>query len=100
MKWLCRLAKRVWIKEVLVSVSSYDGQMLIQEDERFGKMFEYPSWVKDNLDHEPAWCEYLMWDEARGTSLPLKLAYKYYADQGVDAEIERRHQYQFGKDGE
>lgn len=92
LKWLCRLAKRVTVEEVLVTVESYDGSMLIQEDMgAFWKMFEDPSWV--NEDHEPTWCEYLMWDKAKDTDLPAVLAYKYYADEENDAEVERRMSY-------
>lgn len=97
LKWLCRLAKRVWVREVLVSIESYDGEMLIRDDEKFQAMLEDPSWCKTNKDKEPAWYEYLMWDRAAGTDLPLMLAYKYYADPEVDAEVERRMKYGRGE---
>ena len=91
-KWLCRLAKRVTVEEILVTVESIDGSMLIREDMgAFWNMFEDPSWVKK--DHEPTWCEYLMWDKAKGSDMPMMLAYKYYADDENDAEVERRMGY-------
>lgn len=89
LKWLCRLAKRVTVEEILVTVESFDGDMLIRENKgAFWEMFEYPSWAND--DHEPTWCEYLMWDRANGTDMPIELVYKYYSDPDNDAEFERR----------
>lgn len=92
LKWLCRLAKRVTVEEILVTVESFDGKMLIREDMgAFWKMFEDPSWVSDG--HEPTWCEYLMWDRAKGMDMPMMLVYKYFNDGENDAEVERRMGY-------
>ena len=92
LKWLCRLAKRVTVEEILVTVESFDGRMLIRENMgAFWNMFEDPSWA--NKDREPTWCEYLMWDKAKGSDMPMMLAYKYYADEENDAEVERRMGY-------
>lgn len=97
-KWLCRLAKRVTVEKALVTVESLDGRMLIQEDMgALWNMFESPSW--SNEDHEPTWCEYLMWERASGTDIPMMLAYKYYADDENDAEVERRMGYRNGSKG-
>lgn len=95
LKWLCRLAKRVRVQYVLVEVSSSDGRQLIQDD-RFEDMFEYPSWSYDNPDHEPTWCEYLMWDRPHGCTMPVELIRKYYNDPENDAEFERRFRYNHG----
>ena len=67
--------------------------MIADDGRRFSGMFEDPSWVSDNKDREPNWCEYLMWDRAKGFSWPLLLAYKYFADPENDAEAERRMDY-------
>lgn len=99
LKWLCRLAKRVTVDEILVTVESQDGEMLIREDMgAFWNMFEEPSWV--SKDHKPTWCEYMMWDRAKGSDMPMALVYKYYEDPENDAEFERRLGYDdFSKRG-
>lgn len=60
-KWLCRLSKRVMIKDVLVRVTGYDKEALFDNDniEPYEEMFETPSWVDENSYN---WCEYLMWE--------------------------------------
>lgn len=101
LKWLCRLAKRVTVDKILVTVESQDGEMLIREDMgAFWNMFEIPSWSRcyvrdtESNDYEgPNWCEYLMWDKAKNSDMPMELEYKYYADPENDAEFERRKGY-------
>lgn len=94
-KWLCRLAKRVSVTEVMVSVDSWENQMLILDKmDKFWKMFENPSWAND--DFEPTWCEYLMWDKAKNADMPMALCYKYYEDPENDAEFKRRYEYRKG----
>lgn len=92
MKWLCRLAKRVTVYEVLVELfGDYDKKMLISDDmDKFWNMHEDPSWVEDNKDHEPNWCEFMMWERGYESDMPMKLLYKYYNDEKNDAEVERR----------
>jgi hypothetical protein len=83
-KWLCRLAKRVDVCNVLVSIDSNDkGSCVICENNRFhspyAEMFEMPSWccAKDNKTSN--WCEYLMWDRHEDfVDMPEKLVSKYY----------------------
>jgi len=59
-KWLCRLAKRVSVKDVLVEIKGYDEKTLIRNtNDVYGKMFEEPSWSNEKSEN---WCEYLMWD--------------------------------------
>lgn len=92
-KWLCRLSKRVIVEEVLVKIGDgYDKEVLIR-DERgaYYNMFEVPSW--NNEDGSVNWCEYLLWERAKGLEYPLLLAYKYYRDDENDAEAERRLKY-------
>lgn len=95
MKWLCRLSKRVWVRDVLVRINGYDKQYVINEfdyDSPYSNMEEYPSWCKES-DGEPCWCEHLMWDNAKNSDYPMLLAYKYFSDKENDAEVERRRKY-------
>lgn len=63
-KWLCRLAKRISVENVLVEIKGYDKNILIRNDKDvYGKMFEDPSWSCGNENGESEnWCEYLIWD--------------------------------------
>ena len=96
MKWLCRLSKRVWVKDVLVRINNdYDKQYVINEfgfDSPYSNMEEYPSWSKGS-DGEPCWCEHLMWERAKNSDYPMLLGYKYFSDEENDAEVERRRKY-------
>jgi len=95
MKWLCRLSKRVWVKDVLVRINGYDKQYTINEfsyPSPYSTMQEEPSWSRDS-DGEPNWCEHLMWDRAKNSDFPMLLAYKYINDEENDAEVERRRKY-------
>lgn len=92
--WLCRLAKRVTIRDVLVRVNDYERSCIITNDhDVYTKMFEDPSWCKDNEYGEPTWCEYLMWDKMKNGCYPIMLAYKYYNCKENDLEAERRIDY-------
>lgn len=66
-KFLCRLAKRVRVKKVMVDVGgwSFSGykKVLINNSESYDDMFERPSWSSANEDETPNWCEYLLWKE-------------------------------------
>ena len=99
-KWLCRLAKRIYIEDVLVSIDGYSeiekkyktyiintfkSDSFDYLENSYGKMFEYP---RRNKDDEPAWYEYLMWDAVKGTEYPKKLAEKYYNMEGFNSESE------------
>lgn len=102
MKWLCRLAKRVMVEDILVEVKGYDKSTVIRNTEIqrkkyswrkvFDGMFEDPSWC--NKDGEPNWCEYLLWDRAKNSDYPMLLGYKYFADEENDKEVERRMKYE------
>lgn len=53
-KWICRLAKRVYIERVLVEMQSLSKEVLIRNtDDCYSKMFEF----------EDGWYEYLLWDK-------------------------------------
>lgn len=93
-KWLCRLAKRVDVIEINVTIEADDRRepYFIHElkwNNPYSEMFEEPSWVKKS-EGEPTWCEYLMWEQDPYTGLPLDHVYKYVESSSVDAEMERR----------
>lgn len=93
-KWLCRLAKRAWVEDVMVEVKAYEEVSLIRNtNDIYTKMFEDPTWCNDDEYSEPNWCEYLMWDRARKYDYPMMLAYKYIDDPENDQEVERRIDY-------
>lgn len=105
-RWLCRLAKRVDVDDVLVEVCGYEKSAIIQNprlkgkqsyETVYGQMNERPTWCyNDDEIHEPNWCEYLMWDRAKGSMLPMMLGYKYFNDEENDREVERRIRYMKG----
>ena len=87
-KWLIRLAKRVSIESVLVKISDYDREKLIQDKNKYySNLFETPSWSGES-DGEPAWYEYLMWEPVNNSQYPRILAYKYYVDEENDKQVE------------
>lgn len=90
--WICRLAKRMTVCNIMVSVSGWDNSMLLLDEKPFRAMFEPPSWCNDS--DEPNWCEYLMWGSGKEYRYPVMLMYKYYADEKNDAEAERRMRYE------
>lgn len=64
--WLCRLAKRLQIEDILVRVEGYDKSILITNKKTYNDMFEYPSWsMYGEKENSENWCEYLMWEEPR-----------------------------------
>lgn len=91
--WLCRLSKRVLVTDILVKVSDAweEKDYLLTDATCWHDMFEKPSWVNDT--NVPNWCEYLMWDRAKESSLPITLAYKYYRDPENDKEAKHRLTY-------
>ena len=94
MKWLCRLCKRLDTDLILVNIRGYDKQYTINIPDTWNtpyrKMYEYPSWARDNDDYTPAWWEHLMWDRYKNCSLPLSLIYKYYDNEDANEEFKRR----------
>lgn len=105
-KWLVRLAKRVSVDDVLVTVSDgWSKNWLIRGGKKFGDLNESPSWSPDYVKDEksrdfvgPNWCEYMMWDRGYNTDMPMELLYKYYKDDKNDAEFERRKKWGAGDD--
>lgn len=103
-RWICRLAKRVDIEDVIVEISGYGKSEIIRNhllksqysyQTVYGQMFEKPTWCyNDGEVHEPNWCEYLMWDKAKNGNLPIMLEYKYFSNKENDEEAERRINYE------
>lgn len=103
-KWLCRLAKRVDVGNVLVEISGYEKSAIIRNprlkgkqswETVYGQMNEKPTWCyNDGEIHEPNWCEYLLWSKAKNSSLPIMLEYKYFSNKENDEEAERRINYE------
>ena len=64
MNWLCRLAKRVSINNILVRIQGWDKQYIINDNcdwnSPYSQMEEYPSWCEES-NGEPCWAEHLMW---------------------------------------
>lgn len=61
--WLCRLAKRLGIEDILVKIRGYEESVLIADKKPYKDMFEYPSWsTYGEKKSSENWCEYLMWD--------------------------------------
>ena len=103
-RWINRLAKRVFIDEIMVKISGRSGkdynnkQILITDPEPYAKMEEWPSWCEEESGGEPCWAEYLLYEKVRGSRYPMKLMYKYYNDEENDAEYERRKQHEKASD--
>jgi len=90
--WLCRLAKRVIVNDILVEIKDYYKSTIIKnKDDVYCGMFETPSWC--NKGESPTWCEYLMWDTAKNSDYPMILGYKYFNDEENDREAARRLNY-------
>ena len=94
-KWLCRLAKRVEVNDVLVEIRGYEKSVIIRNpeiqrknnwDTVYGQMMEEPSWC--NNTGEPTWCEYLMWKKMDNCDYPRLLGYKYIASEENDKKVE------------
>lgn len=84
MKFLCRLAKRISVEDILIKVQGYEQSVIIDNAKPFEEMHEMPSWCNDT--HEPAWWEHLMWDRYKDSALPLSLLVKYYYDEEAETE--------------
>ena len=88
MKWIDRLAKRLSIDDILIKISTYGDQLVIDNADKFIDMIEYPSWCNDT--GEPAWWEYLMWHRWGDTPIPLEHVVKYYENEKADKEWIKR----------
>ena len=98
MKWLIRLAKRVWVQEVLVRIDSDIGEsMLLNLPDGMYEVLESPSWSIKRHPYDADdfwWCEHLMWETAPHSYEPFAHALKYDHDACVKEEYERRKKWE------
>ena len=74
-KFLNRLAKRVYVDDILIRLTGWDKEIVISNSDPYQNMYEYSA---DSNKDEPAWWEYLLWDrDPSGGSYPEKLTHKY-----------------------
>lgn len=75
-KFLNRLAKRLYIDDILIRLTAYRGkEIIISNPDPYEDMYEYNT---DSNDGESAWWEYLLWDRDKsGGGYPEKLTHKY-----------------------
>ena len=62
--------------------------LLLSDPQPFSEMSEVPSW--NSKSGGIAWWEYLFWEPDPFSDMPLKLAWKYWDDPRIDAEMRRR----------
>lgn len=98
MKWLTRLAKRVWVQDVLVRVQSDVGDsMILNLPNGMYEVFESPSWAAKRHSFDKSdvwWCEHLMWERAPNSDEPLTHVIKYNHDERVTEEFKRRQKWE------
>lgn len=87
-KFLNRLAKRVLIEDILVSIKDFSKEFIFKNEKPYNEMYEQGSYGKE--DNKPAWWEYLMWTKGADTGLPMVLEYKYHSNPRNNKEYERR----------
>lgn len=87
-RWLCRLAKRLLVSDVSIKCCDNDKMLLLSDPQPFSEMSEVPSW--NSKSGGIAWWEYLFWEPDPFSDMPLKLAWKYWDDPRIDAEMQRR----------
>lgn len=92
-RFLCRLGKRVRVRDVLIRIADTykNKRKVIDEFELdnnpYYNMWESPSWHNEESMN---WCEYLMWEQGINTNMPMKLEYKYYKNEENDKEVKKR----------
>jgi len=88
-KWICRLAKRLMVCDVIIRLQDdYSGSYIIDNASRYFCMYEWPSWCKES-GGKPAWWEHLMWDNYGDWSMPLQHVVKYYNCDEADGVWEK-----------
>lgn len=91
MPWLTRLAKRIVISDISITIYDYNNRLNITNPEPYYQMNENPSWVSED-NGKPCWCEYLLWDRGKST-YPIGLNAKYGYDNNDVEEFNRRQEY-------
>lgn len=94
-KWLIRLAKRITVEKVLVTIKDYYKTYTINDDyDYYVTLFEDASYYSSNKTGEPAWWEYLLWQPVMDKNgeirsrYPAILARKYFNDVENDKRVE------------
>lgn len=76
-----------YMENGLKGISPLDMKSIVQNlGCSYSDIMESPSWSGSG---EPNWCEYLMWQPAKNSSLPNILHYKYYNDPDNDMLVEQ-----------
>lgn len=92
MKWLCRLSKRVYIKDLCVKIEDDMGRhVMISDPHPYESMYEFPSWANDT--GKPCWWEYLVWQTEPNDERPLEHAVLFGRDKEITAEYDRRRKW-------
>ena len=86
-KFLNRLAKRVLIEDILVSIKDFSKEFIFKNEKPYSEMYEQGSYGEND---KPAWWEYLMWAKGADTDLPMVLEYKYHNNLKNNEEYKRR----------
>lgn len=72
-RFLNRLAKRVYVDDILIRLTGFDKETIISNSIPYQDMYETGS-----DEGEPAWWGYLLWDrDSSGGFYPEKLIHKY-----------------------
>lgn len=96
-KWLCRLAKRLKVVDILVRMKGdYSETQILSDASIYTEMFVSPSWCEEGTNN---WCEYLMWDRCYDSRVPLLLTDTYNTDD-ENAKREKEHRLAYNLYGE
>ena len=83
-KFLNRLAKRIYVDDILIRLTGWDKETIISNPDPYKDMYEYSA---NSSEDEPAWWEYLFWDrDLSGGDYPEKLTRKYPKLKGRNAD--------------
>lgn len=83
-KFLNRLAKRIYVDDILIRLTGWDKETIISNPDPYQDMYEYSA---NSSEDEPAWWEYLFWDrDLSGGDYPEKLTRKYPKLKGRNAD--------------
>lgn len=103
MNWLCRLAKRVIVSDILIKVTDeYGKEHIISESGYGGCFYEMSEPVYRYLPGEEKYrrdkrlnrFRYLMWERDPYSGLPLSMVSDDYEDPEIDEELERRAEFE------
>ena len=100
MKWLIRLSKRLWVRDVLVRIEGWTHEKFkrttIDKPGGFDNMLEMTNWngKHHKYDEDTVWWgQHLMWDRAPDYDVPMTLIEKYGWDDEIIDEAKRRREW-------